>query len=102
MTQVIYQKNSFYNQTPQTTKYLQYLDFWNGYYILPQSSDMLMTIEDTMTHRPDMLSYQVYGSSLLWWVFMLRNPDVLQDPIWDFIPGKQIYVPAKDTLVRFT
>jgi hypothetical protein len=31
-------------------------------------------------------------------VFIQRNLDVLQDPIFDFVPGKQIYVCKNSSL----
>jgi len=40
----------------------------------------------------------LYEDSGLWWVFIQRNLDVLQDPIWDFVPGTQIYLPKNSSL----
>jgi len=40
----------------------------------------------------------LYGDPALWWVFVIRNPNVLQDPIFDFQPGVTIYVPQKQNL----
>jgi len=34
----------------------------------------------------------------LWWVFAIRNPNVIQDPIFDFQPGVIIYIPQKTNL----
>jgi hypothetical protein len=44
------------------------------------------------------LAYDLYEDSSLWWVFIQRNLDVLQDPIWDFVPGTQIYLPKNGNL----
>lgn len=63
-----------------------------------QSDDFLYTIEPQYTRRPDLLAYDVYGTSDLWWVFMQRNLDVIQDPIFDFLPGLQIYLPKNSSL----
>jgi hypothetical protein len=41
----------------------------------------------------------LYGTSKLWWVFAQRNLDVIQDPVFDFIAGTQIFVPKKSGLV---
>ena len=38
------------------------------------------------------------ANSSLWWVFAIRNPNVIQDPIYDFQPGVIIYVPQKQNL----
>jgi len=34
----------------------------------------------------------------LWWVFIQRNLDVLEDPIFDFKPGTKIYIPKPASL----
>ena len=63
-----------------------------------ESDDYLYTIEPQYTYRPDLLAYDLYEDSNLWWVFIQRNLDVLQDPIWDFVPGAQIYLPKNSSL----
>lgn len=79
--------------------------FTNGYLdllaIRPVSAepdDFLYTIESQYTHRPDLLAYDLYGTPRLWWVFIQRNLDVLQDPVFDFVPGKKIYIPKSSSL----
>ncbi len=69
--------------------------------IRPVSSevdDVLYTIDPQFAYRPDLLSYALYGTSGLWWVFMQRNLDVIQDPIFDFVPGTKIYIPKGNSL----
>jgi hypothetical protein len=71
--------------------------------IRPVSSepdDFLYIIEPQYSHRPDLLAYDLYGTSKLWWVFIQRNLDVLQDPIYDFIPGVEIYIPKRSGLSK--
>jgi len=34
----------------------------------------------------------------LWWVFALRNPNVIEDPIFDMLTGTTIYIPKKENL----
>jgi hypothetical protein len=46
-----------------------------------------------------LLAYDLYTNSGLWWVFKARNPNVLDDPIFDFKAGTKIYIPKKTTLV---
>ncbi len=60
--------------------------------------DILYTIEPQYTHRPDLLAYDLYGSSDLWWVFTQRNLNVIQDPIFDFVAGTSIYLPKNSSL----
>lgn len=66
---------------------------------IPKSVDDDIYIIDARYHeRPDLLAYDRYGSSRLWWVFALRNPDLIEDPIRDFKSGLQIRLPQKGVL----
>jgi hypothetical protein len=58
----------------------------------------LYTIEIQYKHRPDLLAFDLYGDAGLWWVFTQRNLDVIQDPIFDFVPGTQIHIPQLSKL----
>jgi hypothetical protein len=69
-----------------------YLDILNIRPVSANPDDFLYTIEPQYTYRPDLLAFDLYGDANLWWVFIQRNLDVLQDPILDFIPGTQIYI----------
>lgn len=98
MTTINYQRTSPYSSTPQVTQYVNYLGFWNGVYITPQSTDLLVQLDAQYQYKPDLLSYIQYGTPQLWWIFMLRNPNVIKDPIWDFLANITIFVPQKDSL----
>ena len=58
-----------------------------------EGDDQVYTIERTYAYRPDLLAYDLYGTPRLWWVFAQRNPDELEDPIYDFKPGVTIQLP---------
>lgn len=60
--------------------------------------DVIFTITNTYEYRPDMLAYDLYGDSGLWWVFRARNPNSLEDPLLDFRAGVTIYLPNQQTL----
>ena len=92
---VNYSKTSSYSNT-ETFGF--FLDVANIPVIPFDSSDTAYRIDNIYEHRPDLLAYDLYGDSALWWVFSVRNPNVLQDPVYDFLPGATIYVPKKDTL----
>jgi hypothetical protein len=62
--------------------------------------DFLYTIENQYKYRPDLLSYDLYGTPKLWWVFVQRNMSTIKDPVFDFVPGTQIYIPKKSNLER--
>lgn len=64
-----------------------------------QSDDVSFTINNIYQYRPDLLAYDLYSDSSLWWVFRARNPNVIDDPIFDFAAGVTIMIPKKTTLV---
>lgn len=66
-----------------------------------ESDDFYYQIESQYTFRPDLLSYDLYGTPKLWWVFMQRNMEVIRDPIFDFVPGVKIFIPKKSNLQQF-
>jgi hypothetical protein len=70
-----------------------YLGLWVQPIIKKTDLDELFFITAKYHKRPDLLSYEKYGTPDYWWVFMLRNKDVLNDPIDDFVAGKNIYIP---------
>ena len=92
---VNYSKTSSYSNT-ETFGF--FLDIANIPLIPFDPSDTAYRIDNIYEHRPDLLAYDLYGDSALWWVFSARNPNVLQDPVYDFLPGATIYVPKKDNL----
>lgn len=82
-----------------TTQFKQdYLDVLSIRPVSAEPDDILYTIQTQYAYRPDLLAYDLYGSAALWWVFIQRNLDVLQDPIFDFAPGTQIYLPKGNSL----
>lgn len=85
-----YTNRSPWFKTPITQDYLDILKIRP---VAAELSDYLYTIEVQYTYRPDLLAFDLYSDSALWWVFIQRNLDVLQDPIFDFVPGVQIYIP---------
>jgi len=72
----------------------QFLDVMINRPIYSDSSDVLWTISPTYHLRPDLLAYDLYDDSRLWWVFSQRNPNTLKDPLFDFIQGTSIYIPT--------
>jgi hypothetical protein len=62
------------------------------------SDDVLFTINLTYARRPDLLAFDMYGDSKLWWVFAARNPNTIVDPLNDFVEGVKIYLPKIETL----
>jgi hypothetical protein len=77
----------------------QYLDVMVNRQIPLQPSDVYWVITQVYEYRPDLLAYDLYADSRLWWVFASRNPNRLKDPYFDFVAGVGIYLPKAD-LVR--
>jgi hypothetical protein len=74
------------------------LDFLNPRTITADQDDISYTIDRIYAYRPDLLAYDLYGTPRLWWVFAQRNPDVIEDPIYDFTIGKTIQLPKMANL----
>jgi hypothetical protein len=87
--------STYQNTSPWFTTQVvnNYLDVLSIRAVSSQVDDFLYTIQPQYTYRPDLLAFDLYGDPSLWWVFTQRNMDVLQDPIFDFVPGTKIYIP---------
>lgn len=92
-----YKQTSPYYNTVQNNLYLELLKIRP---VPAEADDFLYTIENQYKHRPDLLAYDLYGTPKLWWVFVQRNMSIIKDPIFDFLPGTQIYLPKKTNLER--
>lgn len=75
-----------------------YLDVMTHRAIPKSADDVIYTISSVHALRPDILAYDLYGDAGLWWVFAARNPNSIEDPIFDFQAGRQIYLPKMANL----
>lgn len=85
---------------PQTSPYYlsatynnEFLDVMVNRPIPMNGDDSYWEITQTYHMRPDLLAYDLYDDSKLWWVFAQRNPNRLKDPVFDFVVGTGIYIP---------
>jgi len=92
-----YSQTSPYLNTPQNSVNL---GFFQPRPITAEADDQTYTIERTYAYRPDLLAYDLYGSPRLWWVFAQRNPNEIEDPIYDFKPGVTIKLPKAANVTR--
>ena len=76
-----------------TAEFADSLDILNPRTITAALAAQSYKIERTYAYRPDLLAYDLYGSPRLWWVFAQRNPNEIEDPIYDFKPGVTIQLP---------
>lgn len=70
-----------------------YLDLLKVVSVPESRTDILFEITPSYTYRPDLLAHDLYGRKELWWIFAQRNPDVIKDPVFDFVAGTKIYLP---------
>lgn len=88
------------SKSKDTSQYLStpvnnwYLDIWVPRSIEKNDFDKIVTISAEFDRRPDLMSQAEYGTPKLWWMFSVRNPDLLIDPIADFVAGLEIYIPT--------
>lgn len=71
------------------------LDIQNKRYLFKDPLDEEVTIPQHMDRRPDLMSYEHYGTAKYWWIFSHRNTDIILDPINDFTAGKVIKIPRR-------
>lgn len=88
---------AFYSNTPVRDFYL---DLWEDPGFAFSLSDEKMEIPTAFHKRPDLMANKMYGSSKFWWIFALRNKDVLIDPYEDFTAGTEIFVPSKNAIAN--
>lgn len=94
----LYPTTSPYNTTGIVNA--KFLDVMVNRPIPLNPSDIYYQIPQIYEYRPDLLAYDLYGDSRLWWVFAQRNPNRLKDPYFDFKAGVGIYIPKLDTLAQ--
>ncbi len=73
-----------------------FLDIYN-----PQTAEDLVTpgtetqqhiVTPSQAHRPDKLSYDLYGNSKHWWTIAMLNRNALPDPVKDLKAGMVLEV----------
>ena len=83
-----------------TSIFSENLDILSPREFTMELDDQSYTIERTYAYRPDLLAYDLYGTPRLWWVFAQRNPNELEDPIYDFKPGVTIQLPKPTNISK--
>lgn len=94
----LYDNMSPYSKTEVVNNYLDVINFRD---FPPENDDVMFEITATYEYRPDLLSYDLYKTPNLWWVFSVRNKSVLKDPIFDMTAGTKIFIPKFTTLKKY-
>lgn len=97
-TRRIYSNKSIYHDTPIINR--RFLGFYVDRDIGISGSDEFIELESRHNYRPDILSYDLYGTEKYWWIFPRMNMDLIKDPIKDFKEGLVIRVPTSERLKR--
>ncbi len=95
MAFVKYSASSPYAITPQTSWFIGQYKHRN---IPSHTEDRDFEITAKYNLRPDLASYELYKDPSYWWIFGVRNPNDIRDPIWDFTTGKTIIIPSMNYL----
>ena len=90
-----YKDNSPYATTSFSNGYLDIIDFRD---IPAKTDDVLYEVTKQYENRPDLLAYDLYNDVGLWWVFSVRNKDIIKDPVFDLVAGIKIYLPTGNTI----
>lgn len=91
----MYERPSPYSKTTMVNGALDVINFID---IPAYSDDVRFRITEKYNGRPDLLAYDLYGDTRLWWVFAVRNREVIRDSIYDLFPGQIIYIPKITTI----
>ena len=95
MSLVNYDKSSRLYTSPQAS---WFLGLYVNRALKRDGTDIPITLSSRHNFRPDLLSYDLYGTVNYRWTFMTLNPDLLKDPIFDMVSGLTIYTATADRL----
>lgn len=95
-----YQNVSPYFKTAQRNYLIEYLDSYTNRPVPSDDTDELISVSPKHEHRPELLAYELYGTPQLWWIFAVRNPNLIIDPIYDLTAGLEIFVPTRSRVFQ--
>jgi hypothetical protein len=87
-----------YSATPVTDFYLDLAKLPTATELLKNKTAEIIVVDSKFEHRPDLLSYELYGNSSYWWVIALLNRTQLEDPIRDLKAGMMLRVLPKTAI----
>jgi len=95
-----YTRGSPYFNTDQKDDLISFLDFIEFREIPRDATDDVITVSTKFHQRPDLLSFDLYGTTELWWVFVVANPDQMIDPIYGLVADLDLVVPTKQRILN--
>tara|TARA_B100000963_G_scaffold146237_2_gene127360 strand:- start:4328 stop:4633 length:306 start_codon:yes stop_codon:yes gene_type:complete len=91
----VYNKNSFLKNARNMSFYTG-LNYGNLPKVPSATSDTKFRISKKYANRPDLLAFDKFGSTELWWIITLCNLEIIKDPITDFKEGVVIRLVSVD------
>lgn len=64
----------------------------------PGDDDILVTVDQNILRRPDLISTKAYGSPELWWAIYEFNG--IKDPLFELYIGQILRIPNKERLIE--
>lgn len=92
-----YSTFSPYSKVKQTW----YLNYFSPKGLLPADSDTVYVIEGQFNQQPWRLAKKLYGNERLYYIFALLNPNILEDPVYDFKAGVEIRIPTMKRIKEY-
>lgn len=87
------QKNGRYTRGGTTEVSSRFVEWWERYDVVHDTSDLVYVLEAKYVGRPDLLSYAFYGTTSYKWIIMQYN-DIL-DP-QELVAGLMLLMPTVD------
>jgi len=97
MSRITYSSKSPYAKTKQTSWHIGQFNYRS---IPASEEDSIIIVDRKYNNRPDLLSYYLYGDSEYWWIFYVRNRNVMTDPVFGLQTGMEIVVPSASHVKR--
>lgn len=95
------QQYSIYSPYYKAKQTSWYMDYYEQPSLPKADSDVLYTIDPMYNEQPWRLAKDLYGNERLYYIFALLNPDLIQDPVYDFKAGIEIRVPTSERVQRY-
>lgn len=92
-----YSTFSPYSKVKQTW----YLGYYSPRGLLPADSDTMYTIETKYNEQPWRLAKERFGNERLYYIFALLNPNIIEDPVYDFKAGVTIRIPTMKRIKEY-
>ena len=88
------QKNGRYTRGGTTEVSDRFVEWWERYDLVHDTSDLVYVLEGKYVGRPDLLSYAFYGTTSYKWIIMQYNN--ILDPQQELIAGLMLLMPSVD------